>query len=42
MQALISFRKVGTPRDLDDRLNKVWDLETLGIKEDECSVYEDF
>ena len=37
--------KVGTqptPRDLDDSLKKFWDLETLGIKEDECSVYEDF
>ena len=31
-----------TPRDLDDRLKAFWDLETLGIKKDECSVYEDF
>ena len=37
--------KVGTqttPRDLDERLKTFWDLETLGIKENECSVYEDF
>ena len=45
-QALISTHslKVGTqttPRDLDDRLKAFWDLGTLGIKEDECSVYED-
>ena len=28
--------------DLDENLKKFWDLETLGIREGECSVYEEF
>ena len=29
-------------QDLDSRLKAFWDLESLGIKADECSVYQEF
>ena len=31
-----------TKQDLDSRLKAFWDLESLGIKPDECSVYQEF
>lgn len=32
----------GRSPDLDEQLKMFWDLESLGIKEDECSVYDKF
>ena len=29
-------------QDLDSRLKAFWDLESLGIKPDECSMYQEF